>query len=288
MPTNVYVSGKAWNEQNLYEDLVIESIKMYGQDVYFLPRSIVERDNILNEVKESKFDNAFMVEMYIENTEGFEGEGNLLSKFGLEIRDEATFIVAKRSWEKYVGQQGGDLERPFEGDLIYLPMSSSFFEISFVEHEQPFYQLQNLPVYKLQARLFEYSGEDFNTNVAEINSIQGVGITTTLYVNNISNSFVVGTRAIQEFDGFDLSGEIVRWDEPTGELILSDVRSDDGEYHMFTVDGMISNLEGAGTATIAVVQGDPQPDASNDVFEGLGDSIIDFSENNPFGEPGDL
>ena len=96
MPTNVYFSQKVKSEQNLYEDIVIESLKMYGQDVYYLPREVITEDAILNEDVESNFNDAYMVEMYIENIEGFEGEGNILAKFGVEIRDQATFIVSKR------------------------------------------------------------------------------------------------------------------------------------------------------------------------------------------------
>ncbi len=103
MPTNLYLSTKVRSEQILFEDLIIESVKWAGQDIYYLPRNIVTRDSILNEDVESQFDDAYMIEVYIEGNEGFEGEGNLMSKFGLEIRDEATFIVAKRRWEQMVG-----------------------------------------------------------------------------------------------------------------------------------------------------------------------------------------
>ena len=174
MPTNVFFSPKVNTEQYMFEDIIIESIKMYGQDVFYMPRKIVQRDTILGEDVESEFNTANTIEMFIENTEGFEGEGNIFQKFGMEIRDEATFIVAKRSWQKLVGVWNSDIndDRPREGDLIYLPLSKSFFEISYVEHEQPFYQLSNLPVFKLQARLFEFNEEEFNTGISELDSIE--------------------------------------------------------------------------------------------------------------------
>jgi len=136
---NVYFSNQVKSEQDLYEDLIIESLQIYGQDIVYIPRSEISRDEILNE-SYSKFEDAYTVEMYIENQEGFEGDGDLLAKFGLEIRDQATFIVAKRRWDKQVSKWTNSI-RPLEGDLLFLPLSNSLFEIKFVEHEQPFYQL---------------------------------------------------------------------------------------------------------------------------------------------------
>ena len=165
MPTNVFFNHAVQSEQHLYEDLVVESLRMYGQETFYLPRQIVETDTIFDEDVQSKFGDAYSVEMYIENAEGFEGEGDLMSKFGVEIRDQATFVLSVRSWERFVGSDNNLATglRPNEGDLIYLPLSGSLFEIKFVEHEQPFYQVGKLFVFKLQAELFEYAGEDFDT-----------------------------------------------------------------------------------------------------------------------------
>ena len=164
MPRNVYFSQAVKSEQHLYEDLIIESLGIYGQDVYYIPRTLINRDPA------SSFDDAYLLEMYIENTEGFEGSGDLYSKFGLEIRDDATFIVSRRRWESRVGIFDDNTidPRPQEGDLIFLPMTNSFFEISFVEDDSPFYQLSNLPVYKMQCTLFEYNDEDFETGIESI------------------------------------------------------------------------------------------------------------------------
>ena len=132
MARNVYFSQAVKSEQNLYEDLVIESLKIYGQDCYYLPRTIVSRDDVLGEVSNSKFDDAYIIEAYIEGTEGFEGSGDLYSKFGLQIKDTATFIVSRRRWDDRVGVFHSSVEnpRPTEGDLIFLPMTNNFFEIS--------------------------------------------------------------------------------------------------------------------------------------------------------------
>ena len=161
-------------EKNLHENLIIEGLKIYGHDVYYLPRTLVNQDLILGEDVASKFNASYLIEMYFETTEGFQGERELISKFGLEIRDDTTFTVAKRRWDDAVGDQATLIKsgRPNEGDLIYFPMMKSYFEIQFVEDQQPFYQLGNLPVYKLRCTRFEYSSERIDTNVSEINKVE--------------------------------------------------------------------------------------------------------------------
>ena len=314
MATNVYFNPKVKTEQNLYEDIIIESIKMYGQDVYYLPREIVSRDYIMGEDIESQFDDAYIVEMYIENTEGFEGEGNIFQKFGMEIRDEVTFVVAKRQWEKRIGlyEAGNGLFRPAEGDLIYLPLSRSFFEISFVEHEQPFYQLSNLPVYKLQARMFEFSGEDFNTKVAEIDAVEAKhAYTQVINVQDVNGDFQNG-EIVQQVLTFDslgnpqaiMSAKVVSYQEITptsGNLLLVDLETNDGEFHEFvtheaadTARRITGNTSGAYARVIEVYDVNSSsinqvfgtdPSATNFEIEEFGDDILDFSESNPFGEP---
>ena len=171
--TNVYFDHDYPEEQYLFEDLIIEALGIYGQPTYYIPRGAIRDDEILNE-EYSRFSDAYAIEMYIENTSGFEGEGNLLSKFGLEIRDQATFIISRRRFRQLVEIDSNALreERPREGDLIYLPLANSLFEIKFVEHEQPFYQLRNLPTYQLQCELCEYSHEDMDTGIASIDQFQ--------------------------------------------------------------------------------------------------------------------
>ena len=173
MARNFYFTEKVRSEQLLYEDLVIEALKIYGSDVYYLPRTTVNEDVLFGEDPASSFDNAFKIEMYIDNIEGFDGEGDLFTKFGVEIRDEATFVVSRARWRKQVvrasdAEQG---DRPTEGDLIYLPLTKSIFQINHVEHEQPFYQLANVPVFKMRCTLFEYSNEDMETGVGVIDEI---------------------------------------------------------------------------------------------------------------------
>ena len=308
MPTNVFFSPKVTTEQYMFEDIIIESIKMFGQDVYYLPRKITERDFILGEDAESQFNSANLIEMFIENTEGFEGEGNIFQKFGMEIRDEVTFIVARRSWAKTVQMHNSDVtgDRPTEGDLIYLPLSKSFFEISFVEHEQPFYQLSNLPVYKLQARLFEFNDEEFNTNIAELDGIEKeYGYQERIQIGTVtSGPFQLGERikhisvaasaagASPVVAEVNISAELLSKDG--NFIIVNQIETSDGKYHQFAVGNSLVGITSGATAPITAVfdVANSSTDstfltdlsARNFNFETEGDGIIDFSESNPFGD----
>ncbi len=152
MAKNHCFSDKSANAENLYEDHIIESLKFYGQDVYYMLREIVNEDKIFGQDVPSRFPTAYKIEMYIENQQGFDGEGDLFTKFGIEIRDAATFVVSRRRWRHTIEQHANEITsiRPREGDIIYLPLSNSMFEIMHVEHEQPFYQLNNVPTYNLR------------------------------------------------------------------------------------------------------------------------------------------
>jgi hypothetical protein len=179
MATNFYfqngdTSGTT-SEQRLVESLVIESLKIYGHDVFYLPRTLVNRDTIFDEDALSKFTQSYPLEMYLENVEGFEGEGDIFSKFGIEIRDSATFVLAKKRWEDLVDTSGGTFQleaRPAEGDLLYFAKTGSLFEIKFVEFQNPFYQLGKIYVFRLQCELFEYSSEALDTGNPDIDIIE--------------------------------------------------------------------------------------------------------------------
>lgn len=201
MATNLYFAQGTRSEQVLYEDLIIESLKMYGQDVYYIPREIVKRDRIFEDDAVSRFDNAYRIETYIENTDGFDGEGDLFTKFGVEIRDAATFIMARRRWEGVVATNESTVDKPFyrprEGDLLFLALSGSMFEITKVEDESPFYQLKDLPVFKMRAELFEYNDEDFDTGVAGIDLVETVhAYQTKLFIPTSEESRASATATI--------------------------------------------------------------------------------------------
>jgi len=178
MPTNFYfqsgLTAGTTNEQRLIEDLVIESLKIYGHDIYYLPRTLVNEDSIFDEATLSQFTQAYPVEMYFDNIDGFEGQGDLFTKFGIEIRDQATFVLSKRRWEQMVETSGGEFlldARPSEGDLLFFPLTGSLFEIKLVEFQNPFYQLSKINVFKMQCELFEYSSEIIQTGIEVIDAI---------------------------------------------------------------------------------------------------------------------
>lgn len=157
-------------ESHLHEDLIIECLKIYGFDVYYLSRKSFNPDLILNEDPLNKFTSAYQIEMYLENVDGFGGDGQFISKFGLELRDTATFVVSRRRWELQVGRMGNSIlvTRPTEGDLIYFPLTKSFFEIRKVVATNPFFQVGQLYVFKLECELFQYSSEAIDTNITDI------------------------------------------------------------------------------------------------------------------------
>ena len=171
MATSVYFNNfEASMEQYLIEDLVIESIKIHGHDIYYITRTAGAVDDVLNEDDLSEYKRADFIDMYIKNFDGFEGEGDFLSKFGLEIRDEMTLTIARRTFELDVATYTGN-DRPLEGDLIYFPLNKKMFEIKFVEHEPVFYQMGALQMYDLRCEMFEYSQETFSTGVSEIDTL---------------------------------------------------------------------------------------------------------------------
>lgn len=168
MATNFYLDHyQNRSEQNLIEDLTIEAIKFHGMDVIYLPRETFERDNIFGEDIRTQFDDNYLIEMYFDTVDGFEGDGNFLANFGMQVKDTATLVVSKRRFQETVW---GEV-RPMEGDLIYFPLANAIFEINFVEHENPFYQLGKLYTYKLTCELFTYSNQDFKTGQPVIDSI---------------------------------------------------------------------------------------------------------------------
>jgi hypothetical protein len=192
--TNLYFNNYSnAEEQTLLENLIIESIKIYGIECYYMPRTLVGEDNIFGEDPLSKFEQAYNIEMYIKSVDGFEGEGDFLSKFNIEIRDEITFVVARRRFADEVDvtqttpvNEDNGLARPAEGDLIYFPLNGKIFEVKFVEHESVFYQLGDLQTYELRCELFEYSYEEIDTGITTIDA-------TTLAV--VGDAILFGIKA---------------------------------------------------------------------------------------------
>lgn len=188
-------------EQMLIEDLIIESIKIYGIEVYYIPRTLGAKDELLNEDDLSTFNDAYLIEMYIKNIDGFEGEGDFLSKFGLQIRDSMTMTVAMRVFDAEVGRYTEQV-RPKEGDVVYFPLNGKMFELQHVEHEAIFYQLGSLQTYDLRMELFEYSGERFNTGVAEIDTrFVEYDMTTNTAIANVESVNAWADNEVFEREG---------------------------------------------------------------------------------------
>ena len=265
MPVNHYFQGGNGignqNEKRLYEDLIVEGLKIYGHDVYYLPRTLVNRDLILGEDTTSRFDDSWMVEMYVESTEGFAGQQEIVSKFGLEIREDTTFMVSKRAWDYHVGLKDSLIAtgRPNEGDIIYYPLMNSFFEIQFVEDQEPFFPLGQLPVYKLRVTRWEYSSEKLDTG---LEAIDGAEDKYTLDQLNYKFSLESGVE----------TGEgsiLLEQDLPTGEPAFL-LNEDFSESVIQTQSAYASNT-------------DLDTEAGFDTSSAL-DDILDFTERNPFGD----
>lgn len=297
MPRNPYFSLGTHSEKTLYEDIIIEGLRIYGQDVYYLPRNIINKDGIFNEASLSEFGQAFSIEMYVENVDGFEGEGDILSKFGLEMRDQMTLVVANRRWEQLIGRFDANASvRPHEGDLVYFPLVKGLFEIRYVQEESPFYQIQNVPVFKLKCELFEYSNEAIDTGVAEIDQIETLFASrVTITIGTGTGLFDIGENVSQDINGITVNGEIA---EIRGNQIdLVGISASDGSNTSFSISSdTIGNLIGESSgASFEILSEDdfiPMDDHSeftdNEEFEVIGNDFVDFTESNPFGIPDTL
>lgn len=275
-------------EQNLIEDLIIESIQIYGIDMYYLPRTNTNLDGLFGEdAGTTKYNDAYPIELYVKNVDGFEGEGNFLQQFGVEIRDQITFTISKKRF----GQLGTGLSRPKEGDLIWFPMTDSMYRIQFVEDESIFYQTGKLFVYDLQCELFEYAGEIFKTGVSDIDQYW-LDITSGQQFDIVNGS---GTFTVAEtvYQGPTLSGA-------TFTALVREHITESGIIDLVN----LSNIPTSGVDLIGVDSGaqwevlididtvnddtlqniDDNELGSNFEIEEEGRELIDFSENNPFSE----
>ena len=292
---NLYFSDQVKSEQNLYENIIIESLKIYGQDVYYLPRTLVNEDRIFGDDVPSQFNSSYKIEMYIENIEGFDGEGDLFSRFGVEIRDEATFVVARKRWSQTVGKYQNEISsvRPNEGDLIYLPLTKKLFQINHVEHEQPFYQLGNLPLYKMRCQLFEYNDENLDTGVDTIDAIERTNAYE--YILNLNATSVanrIGDTATQILDsasGLQMVGEVSRWSDSDQNLHLIHIGATDGKYHEFVTSRPITisgdyRVDSDFTILTITENNKISNNEQNNDFSDLSDDFLDFTEDNPFGD----
>ena len=305
------------SEKNLYRDLVTEAIQIYGHDVYYMDRTLVAEDTIMGEDTLSKFNSQHLIEMYMEDASGgFAGERELMTQFGLQNLSEATFVVAKDRFQTMDSQMrledgtdttGGsilqesgtsdstekldgssfyiiqdtattDSDRPQEGDAVYHPVLKKLFEVNFVDHDEPFHQLDNNPVYKLRCRLFEYSSEALDTGIAEIDAIEDA-----LSVNTMNHQIT-----LEQSSAVNENFRIERFTD--GELIIDETDGDKviGEDDSTSVGEALQLENGSYIVQEDYIVGDMITDktAQNELFDEQDDTILDFSESNPFGDPG--
>ena len=241
-------------EKRLYEDLIIEGLKIYGQDVYYLPRTLVNRDLILGEDMLSKFSSALLLEAYMETTEGFAGEQEIVNKFGLEIREDTTFMIAKKRFNQAVDEKATLVAegRPNEGDIIYMPLMNSFFEIQFVQDQEPFFQLGQLPVYKLVCTRWEYSSEQIDTGVSTIDSAE------------------------DQYSLDQLAHQLSLENEDGSLLLENDSASGDSNYLLLETYALQTQSTYANNTDLDTEAGFDTSSTADD--------ILDFTERNPFGE----
>lgn len=292
------------------ENMTVEHIRMFGQDMIYVPREMIKEDQLFGEGKWYKFKDAYPIEMYIESVNGFEGAGDLVSKFGLQVKDRITLIMAQKRFRDVVSAENSQIKRPREGDLIFMPLSNSLFEINFVEHEQPFYVHGKNYVYKIICELFNYDHSKMDTGVTEIDAIEKErhSIPKLLYVTLIPGvtiyGFYEGEKVNQYFEAQSMIGAITGAALSTGTLVqYNGISGGTSSAYITTNDGF--TLEGT-TILYGTVSGAKQylsgGTASNTLIpknsltgENFGDNditsleikknnIINYCETDPFSE----
>ena len=286
---NPFPANQITNEQLLVEDLVIEAMQIYGMDIWYLPRETRNQvDYLFGEDTLKQYIKAYSIEMYLENIQGMEGEGDYVSKFGFEIRDEVNYLVSRRRFAATTGQL-----RPNEGDLIYVPLSSSFFEVTFVEHENDqamYYTLgrgrdANVYVFALKLKKFVFSNEIIQTGVAEVdNDIRDHYPRTRITLTSGSGTFTADEIVYQGSNvSYATAQALVHSFTPNTHI---DVYRVQGTFNSGTVTGNTSNASWTLTTSddTATMNAAFEDIYDNARIEAGSDGILDFSETNPFGE----
>ena len=342
-------------ERNLYKDLIKEAIQIYGHDVYYVDRTLVARDNVLGEDALSKFTNAQPIEMYVEDSEGFGGDKEIITQFGLENRNEITFVVSKEKFQqldsqisledgtdttggsilleagsiqvsnlttlskyfitdesdnnilnedgsggKILSEESGnefyliqdtavtDADRPQEGDIIYHPIFEKMFEINFVDHDEPFFQLDNNPVYKLRCKSFEYSSEALDTGISTIDEIEDdLSTSTNEFQFTLEQSSAYNESIALEFNtNLTYTDSVLMEDDDT--VVHEDDSRSAGDAILLENDADSGLKEYLIQESYIVGDASTDKTAQNELFDTLDDAVLDFTESNPFGDAGSL
>ena len=299
MARNPYFTNGTGNEQNIIEDIIVESLGIYGQDFFYIPRTLASKDEILGEDRLSRFKDAYPIEMYLENVDGFEGQGAFIQKFGLMMEQTATLTVARRTWNALVGVHGNTIipTRPCEGDLLYFPLTKGMFEIKFVQHQDPFYQLGKLYVYKLQVELFQYSSERIDTGVANIDVFETLktfstdttktnsGQITSITVTNQGSGYISApTITFTSSSGTGATALAYLGTGSDSSKVIKIIVTNPGTGYQTAPVVVISGSGGAtATANIEINIDKTESFGDNNKFKAQAEDIL-FSINNPFGE----
>lgn len=290
MATNSYFRSNynaISQDQLLIQDLIIESIQIYGIDMIYIPRTFVNEDKLYGEDQSSAFNKTYTIEFYIKSIDGFGGDDEFLSRFGIEIRDEVQLSISIKRFTDTVTVDDQTISRPKEGDLIYLPVEvdkrQRLYEISFVDDEEIFYQLGNLYTYEVRCKLFEYGGESFDTGTDVIDSIESTYSNSVQIQLNVGNGdFASGETAFQGVDlaSASYSAEVITWDSLTNELTVIKPTGDFDE-----TSPIIGDTSGANW-TVTEIESELSNDGlqDNDILDDLGESFIDSSTTNRFSE----
>ena len=318
------------SERTLYQNLIKEAIQIYGHDVYYMDRQSVNEDTLFGEDTLNQFNTQHPIEMYVEDGEGYAGDKEIMTQFGLENRNEITFVVSKERFQDLDRQvqiesgtdtTGGsilletatidqvgdssilttvsgdgsfyiiqdtaatDSDRPLEGDLVYHPVLTKVFEVSFVDHDEPFHQLDNNPVYKLRCKQYEYSQEVIDTGIAEIDAIED-----DLSTDTSEHQFTLEQSSTQN-EGISIQHSVGNFGLLLEETDGDNITSEDDDSSVGT-NILLENAADSGDDSYLVqedyIVGDMSTDktAQNELFDSLDDDILDFSESNPFGDAG--
>ena len=286
MATNTYFTQGTTGEQDLTQSLVNEQIKMFGRDVYYIPRTLVKQDTVFGEDTMSKFEGAYLIEAVIEDNSGFRGDGDMFTKFGVQIADQATFVISRTRFTEAVDDNATLIVegRPNEGDLVYFPMANKIFEIQFVEYEVPFFTLGKQYTWGLRCELFQYSDEDIDTGITEVDAIE-VNYANAISVNVAeggSGDFVA--EEIVTGGNSNVTATVKSWNSATRQLVVYN------RSGIFAIpETLTGNTSSAAwtSATYNTINNQNDDDSqANWVIETQSDAIIDFTETNPFGEFG--
>ncbi len=285
MAKNTYFTHGTRNEQILQQNLVDEHLKMFGLDIVYIPRKLVRKDTILNDEIISEFNDSYILSAYLENFGGFEGNGDFLTKFGIQSSDEINLVISRGMYEDFVAYSMTGAEnievgsRPQEGDLIFFPLSANLFEIKFVEHEDPFYQFGKLYTYKLKCELFQYSGETAGAD-GILDSQVDEGFVIKYYYDSITGAPTIGEEVTGSITGTTAKVNFWNQNESWVELRAFNGEFQTGETLTGSSSGFSINITTFDELNIKDAYAD------NLDFETLGDNLLDFTEFNPFGEFG--